>query len=990
VGLSASGGRAKGAASPSALRKRISPRGVSEIANRTRKRGPHLAKALVITEKPSVARDITQALGGFTEHDDGAYWESDDHVVSFAVGHLFELLPPEEVDERFKRWTLADLPIIPETFGLKKKKGQSDRIRTLQKLLERDDVDRVINACDAGREGELIFREIIKYLGCEKPIERLWLQSMTQSAIVTGFESLRPDEQLHGLAAAAECRAYSDWLIGMNATRALTKRLKSRRERTAWSAGRVQTPTLAILVDREAEVLAHAPRPYWRVVARLQHDADEYEATWFDPGFEAGEDGEARDDRIFDEARARAIVQAVSGRTGSASETRKPSRETAPPLFDLTSLQREGNRRFSWSARRTLSAAQRCYEAHKLLTYPRTDSRCLPNDYRDTVQTVLRSLASIAEASPGGEFAVHAQRLLDDGLQNTERTFDDSKVSDHFAIIPTGQAPPAHLSGDDKRLFDLVMRRFLGSFHPAAVWERVERISEVESESFRTRARALVEPGWRAVLPASADEEEPTTLPALVAGSDDASGVPVSVQNVESSAEETKPPARYTEARLLSLMENAGKAVDDENIAAALHEKGLGTPATRAEVIENLIAKGYAVRVGKGLRPTVKGIRLIDTLKRVNIARLASPALTGEIELHLNEVELGRRPAEDFINEMKDYAREIVEIARTFEYDEIYGGLPALGPCPSCGRDVYEQTWFFRCEEEPARDPDCPMRFWKDTSGRYMDRGTIQTLLRDGMTGTLDGFTARNGRTYKGHLEIDRDEWKVLVRSEGWNEDGTNDQPDYDVNPDPLGRCPICDEQDVVESPTQFICAGRLKIEEEADREEEEARKTDDAPRRKAARAARKEACPFVLPRTVCKREIERSEALVYLKGGRTDLLTDFTSRFGRPFSATLFLKENGRHGFEFPPRASAARGEGEAAPAEKGGRKKAPAKGKDAKAPKKKAPKKKGPRKKAAARPARKKAASGTRKTAARKKAGANKKSGASGRTASEKPQDT
>ena len=934
--------------------------------------GPPVAKALVITEKPSVARDITQALGGFTDHDDGAYWESDDYVVTFAVGHLLELLPPEEVDERFKRWTLADLPIIPDTFSLKKKKGQSDRIRTIQKLLERDDVDRVINACDAGREGELIFREIVKFLGSEKPIERLWLQSMTQSAIVQGFDDLRPDHELLGLAAAAECRAYSDWLIGMNATRALTKRLKSRREKTAWSAGRVQTPTLAILVDREAEVLAHVPRPYWRVVARFVHDGNEYEGTWFDPEFAAGDDDEARDDRIFDEARASAIVQAVAGRTGAASETRKPSRETAPPLFDLTSLQREGNRRFSWSARRTLGAAQRCYEAHKILTYPRTDSRCLPNDYREITQEVLGSIAGLAADAPGGEFAVHAQRLLDDGLQNTERTFDDSKVSDHFAIIPTGQPPPENLSGDDKRLFDLVMRRFLGTFHPPAVWERVERVTEVESESFRTRARALVEPGWRAVLPVSSDEEEPTTLPALAAGEDSAEGVAVTTQGVESSAEETKPPARYTEARLLGLMENAGKAVDDEHLAAALHEKGLGTPATRAEVIENLIAKGYAARVGKGLRPSVKGIRLIDTLKRVNIARLASPELTGEIELHLGEVEQGNRRAEDFIDEMKDYAREIVEIARTFEYDEIYGGLPALGKCPSCGRDVYEQTWFYRCEEEPERDPDCPMRFWKDTSGRYMDRMTIATLLRDGVTGTLDGFTARNGRTYKGHLELDRDEWKVLVRSEGWNEESASEIPEYDVNTEPLGRCPMCDEHDVIETPTQYICAGRHKIEEECDREEAEAKKTDDAPRRKAARKKRKEACPFVFPRTVCKREIERDEALHYLKNGRTELLTDFTSRFGRPFSATLFLKENGRHGFEFPPRGAAARGDGEDADA-KGGTKKTATRKKAAGT--KATPKKKAPRKRAAAKPARKKKAAAKKKAPAKKKATATRK---------------
>lgn len=871
-----------------------------------------MAKALVITEKPSVARDIAQALGGFTDRD--GYFESDEMVLTFAVGHLFELLEPEEIDPKYKRWTLADLPVIPETYQLKKKKGHADRVRVIEKLLEREDVDRVVNACDAGREGELIFREIMKYLGNHKPIQRLWLQSMTPAAIRAGFAHLRPDAEFLGLAAAAESRAYTDWLIGMNATRALTKRLKSRREKTAWSAGRVQTPTLALLVDRESEVLAHVPRPYWRLEARFEREGASWLGTWFDPAFAAGADDEQRDDRLFDEARARRIEAAVAGRLGTASETRKPSRETAPPLFDLTSLQREGNRRFGWSARRTLSAAQRCYEAHKLLTYPRTDSRCLPTDYRGVVEEVLRAFSGSDRRRSDFDLAPHASRLLDRGLENAGKIFDDTKVSDHFAIIPTGALPPAGLSGDDRRIFDLVARRFLGAFHPVAVWERVERVAEVSGEHFRTRARTLMEPGWREVLPATAgagaDEEETSVLPPLVPGRSEADGISARLQTVEVQAEETRPPARHSEARLLSLMENAGQDLEDENLVAALHEKGIGTPATRADIIENLIAKGYAVRLGKALRPTVKGIRLIDTLKRVHIDRLASPALTGEIEQHLLEVERGKRTQKAFLSEMEDYAREIVDVAKRFEYGEIYGGLPPLGSCPSCGRDVHEMAWFYRCEEQPERDPDCAVRFWKDTSGRYLDRATVAALLRDGRSPTVDGFTARDGRSYKGHLEIDRDTWKVVVRSEGFSGEGESAQPEYEVDPEPLGRCPLCDEQDVVETPTQFACAGRLKAQEE-DARRKAARGAAGTRGRTAAEKAAADAAPkpcgFVLPRTVCKREITREEALHYLRNGRTELLTDFTSRFGRPFSAILFLKENGRHGFEFPPRGQAA-----------------------------------------------------------------------------------
>ncbi|NNL86620.1 MAG: DNA topoisomerase III, partial [Myxococcales bacterium] len=583
-----------------------------------------MPKALVITEKPSVARDIAAALGGMREEE--GYFEGDDMVVTFAVGHLFELLEPQEVDERFKAWTLEVLPILPERFQVKKKKGQSERIRVIKKLLERDDVDRVINACDAGREGELIFREIVEFLGNEKPTFRLWLQSMTRDSIRRGFSELRPGEELEGLADAAKCRAHADWLIGMNATRALTKRLKSRKERTAWSAGRVQTPTLALLVEREREVLAHVPVPFYRITADFVHDGNPYSGTYFDPSFRADDDDRRKDDRIFEEARAQAIVEAVRGRTGVAEETRKPSRETPPPLFDLTSLQREGNRRFGWSARRVLGAAQRCYEAHKLLTYPRTDSRCLPNDYRQTVDELLQSFAAMGE--PCADYAAGAQRLIENGLQNDARVFNDAGVSDHFAIIPTGNPPPESLSGDDRRLYDLVTRRFLATFHPPARWERVERITRVEDHAFRTRARALKEPGWRACLAQSDEDEAATVLPPLREGDDAAKGVAVDGGEVELHAEETRPPARLSEARLLGLMENAGRTVEDEEIAEVMRGTGLGTPATRAEVIENLITKGYAVRQGKSLRPSVKGIRLIDTLERIQIDRLASARLT--------------------------------------------------------------------------------------------------------------------------------------------------------------------------------------------------------------------------------------------------------------------------------------------------------------------------------------------------------------------------
>ncbi|MBW2361319.1 MAG: DNA topoisomerase 3 [Deltaproteobacteria bacterium] len=945
-----------------------------------------MGKFLVIAEKPSVARDIAAVLGGCTDHD--GWLENDGYVVTFAVGHLFELLPPEEVDPVYKRWTLDNLPILPERFSYRPKSGQSERIRTIKKLLAREDVDTVVNACDAGREGELIFREIVEHLESEKPTLRLWLQSMTTNAIRKGFDSLLPGSDLDGLAAAAACRARTDWLIGMNATRALTKRLKSRKEKTAWSAGRVQTPTLALLVARELEVLAFQPVPYWKVSATFDHAGVEWVAHWFAPDFKQGEDEQAREDRLFDEERANAIAARVANRSGEASETRKPSRESAPPLFDLTSLQREANRRFGWSARRALSAAQRLYERHKVLTYPRTDSRCLPEDYRSIVDDVLGALAGAGGHGEEGfpDYAKSAERLQREGLENDKRIFNDEGVSDHFAIVPTGNLPEQPLTGDDRRLFDLVVRRFLGAFHPPALWERVERVCVVEGESFRARARVLEELGWRAVLPPVTEETATQELAPLAPGQNEIGGIAVTARRAEVEAEQTKPPPRITEARLLSLMENAGKQIEDENLAAALHEKGIGTPATRADIIENLIAKSYVVRADKSLRPTVKGIRLIDTLERIDIERLTSPKLTGEIEYHLMQVEKGERSADDFMSEMATYASAIVDTAKTFEYDELYDLNESLGECPGCKKPVIEMAWFYRCKEEPdvEREGDCPVRFWKDTSGRYLDRGTVKALIAEGRTGELDGFTARNGRTYRGYLELLPDEdWKVKVRSLGYNEgEGVSDQPEYEVNPDPLGACPFHAGFNIVETPTLFICENEIRV--QAEKAAELARKAELIKAGEKPSEARKKAqlepdpdapepCGLAFPRTVCKREIVRDEAEAYLKKGRTELLTDFTSRFGRPFSATLVLKPNGRHGFEFQPREP---GRGKKAGKKKAGKKKAGKKqaGKK-KASKKKASKKKTAKKTTKKKTAKKKAAKKTSKKAATRKASPRKK---------------
>jgi DNA topoisomerase-3 len=883
-----------------------------------------LAKSLVITEKPSVARDIVSALGGFRDHD--GYWESDDYVLTFSVGHIVELLAPEDVDEKYKRWVLENLPILPEEFKLKQKTGQSERIRTIKKLLNREDVDNVINACDAGREGELIFREILEFLASDKPTQRLWLQSMTTNSIRNGFSTLQPGELFDGLGHAAACRSRSDWLIGMNATRALTRRLQSRREKTAWSAGRVQTPTLALVCDRELEILAHVPVPYWRLEAHFNASDHAYTGVWFDPDFRASDEApDLRDDRIFDESRARATLAAVEGQPGTARETRKPSREAAPPLFDLTSLQREGNRRFGWSARRTLNAAQRCYEAHKLLTYPRTASRALPSDYRDTVDEVIQTLAG------SSAYGTEARTLKEKGLENTKRTFDDSKISDHFAVIPTGKIPDGSLRGDDARLFDLVTRRFLANFYPPAIWNRVERTTEVAGHSFRSRSRTLDEPGWRSVM--GQEEQEEQALPPLAPGQTEAEGVGVQIGDVEQQDERTRPAARITEARLLSLMENAGKDIEDEELAQALREKGIGTPATRADIIENLIAKGYLVRHGKALRPTVKGIRLVDVLRRIHIDRLASAELTGDLEYQLNQVEQGELSPDAFMNEIVAYTKDIVDRAVNFDYNDLYPDGEPFGQCPLCKRPIFERSWFYRCKEDPDAAEDCPFRIWKDKSGRYMDHQTVKLLLKERSIGPLEGFAYRDGRTYAGNLSIEEDGELRLEAVAGTEGERESDTPEYEVDERPLGTCPVGCGAEVIETPTEFVCRTRQAS---------------------TAKGTKKEPhpCSFILPRTVCKREITRDEAEQYMTEKKTDMLQEFTSRYGRPFSAILFLKENGRHGFEFAPRA----------PRKKATRKKAGGK----KTTRKKTTRKKSTRKKAAAKkPARKKSSAAQGSTA-------------------------
>ncbi|MFA5504430.1 MAG: DNA topoisomerase 3 [Vulcanimicrobiota bacterium] len=853
-----------------------------------------MSKGLVITEKPSVARDIARALGGFETGDD--YFENDKYVVSWAVGHLLEFVAPEEIDPKYKRWVLEDLPIIPDEFQYSPKSGQSERLKVLKKLYGRSDVSEVINACDAGREGELIFREILwyfhKFKNAPTPREmrRLWLQSMTTGAIKEGFTKLEDGRNFDGLSDAAVCRSEADWLIGINATRALTRRMKTRNERTAWSAGRVQTPTLALLVDREIENLTHRPTPFWRLQAKFQAGDHAYSGTWFDPNFEPDPDLPQKDDWITDKKTLDTIAETVANKPGGAEETRKLTKETARQLFDLTSLQREANSRFGYSARRTLQAAQRLYEGYKLLTYPRTDSKCLPNDYRDHVNQVLHSF------SQGGTYSRFAATLKKDGLRNTSRVFDDSKVSDHFAIVPTGQRPPANLSGDDERIFDLVMRRFLAAFYPPAEWMKVERTTVVEGHHFRTRGRFLHVPGWYEVYGKDAAEETDVLAELGKAGAGWSDRVKASAgslpqlksgqslilcDSTESESDQTRPPARYSEARLLSLMEHAGRQVNDDEITEVLRGKGLGTPATRADIIENLVTKQYARRAERTLRATPKGILLIDLLRRMGADRLSSPLLTGEMEMRLQEVEQGQRTREQYIQEVVEYTEDIVEKAKTFQYDELYQGDAPLGPCPIAPQlQVVERSRFYCSEDNLGKDSaGVGFIIWKERNGRYLDRVTIRELLEHGETPLLEGFLSANGQGYSGILKLNEKGELQLVSEDGTPMGGSVAEITEDSQP--VCPCPFGSGRMIFETETTYQC------------------QCDDSC---------KEAYPkikkvAILPKIVCKREMSVEEAKKFFVDGITEEIPDFISRYGRPFKAKLKLKDNGKHGFEFAPR---------------------------------------------------------------------------------------
>jgi len=762
-----------------------------------------MAKTLVIAEKPSVGRDLAGALDGpfqrrklddikpkrgkkkaeetaeevvekatskpkaRTTRDEAVFLESDDYVITWAVGHLVQLAEPEEYDEKWKKWKMADLPIVPpDGFKLVPRDARAKKqLKLIETLLKREDIDQVINACDAGREGELIFAYVYESVfgasatseNPPKPVERLWISSMTKQAIREGFERLRPGQQMNSLELAARSRSEADWLVGMNATRAATIRGR------AWvggvvSLGRVQTPTLGMIVKREREIQAFVPEPYRLVHATFQPP---YQGIWF----------EGDETRIFgDLERADRIVAKVSGQDGTVEKVeRKEQSERAPLLYDLTSLQRDANRRYGFSARRTLQAAQSLYEGKKAITYPRTSSRYLSGDMVPQLKPTAGTLQPIEDYRKAAEFVLALDQLP------LQRVINDAKVDDHHAIIPTDVDHDVEaFTPDERRVFDLIARRFLAVFHPPARYARTTVITLVEEERFRTRGKITLEAGWRAVYGLEPDherqseeeEKEGGEIPALQEGQ--------TVRCIAAEIEDkmTKPPPRYTEATLLSAMETAGKLIDDEELREAMKESGLGTPATRAETIEVLIRREYIERVGRDLQATPKGIQVITMLEE---HKLTSPELTGDWEHKLAEIERGRGDRKTFMKGIADFTKETVDQIAALDKEKLRPERVELGPCPRCGavtgEIIRENSKAYGCTSWKSREETgCGFVIWKRVASRTLTPEIARQLIEERRTReVLSGFRSRNGKPFRARLVLndeDKIEFDFPVRAQ--------------------------------------------------------------------------------------------------------------------------------------------------------------------------------------------------------------------------------
>jgi len=808
-----------------------------------------MGKTLIVAEKPSVARDIATSLGGFSKNADGTL-ESASVVISSAIGHLLKLSLPEGVD---KGWDLSVLPVIPPTFSLAPIPKTESQLKLLGRVLRRSDITSIVNACDAGREGELIFRYVYLALGCRLPMKRMWLQSMTPDAMRDSYRNMVDGREKDSLFHAAQCRSEADWLIGINTTRALTKLrdLQVSNDGIA-SAGRVQSPTLAIICDREWAIRNFVARDFWEVRGTFRLASGSYEGKWSDPFFKRNDGDDAQKaDRLFDHSKALEIEARCRGvNPSSVVDESKPTSSAPPKLFDLTGLQREANKKFGFSAKHTLDVAQALYETHKVLTYPRTNSTALPEDYIETVKKTLDALS-------GTPMADHAARVLTNNwVKPDKRIFDNSKISDHFAIIPNGSRPSG-LSQDEAKIYDLVTRRFVAAFHPAAQYLQTKRTTTVGIDQFLATGSVLVSEGWLQVYGRDVNDADTKSLCKLITGE------AAATEGIKVIGLKTSPPERYTEATLLGAMEGAGKLVEDEDLRDAMKESGLGTPATRAATIEDLlsVAKQYMYRDKKYLVPTQKGLDIIQLMRSNNIEILTSPQLTGEWEKKLLLMEQGKYTRAAFMQEVKETTKRIVEIIR-----QKAGTIPqpdaiTIGvPCPKCSGTVADKGKTFACT-------GCDFKVWREIAGRTLSQAEAESLLRDKVTAKLDGFVSKSRSKFSARLKLAADGSKIEF--------------DFDPVAPPVGerqavgKCPKC-ASDVIIASDNYACEKSFLT---------------------------PKSCDFKLWGTVASLKVKEADIRQLLAERRTGLIEGFRSKAKRPFSAHLALKSNHEVGFEFEER---------------------------------------------------------------------------------------
>lgn len=835
-------------------------------------------KYLIIAEKPSVATDLSRALsnklGKFTKKGksrDAQYFENDNAAITSAVGHLVELKMPTGPNGKNLPWKFDVLPAIPDTFELQPIEKTQARLKHVLSLAKKKEFDVIVNACDAGREGELIFQYIMDIGEIQKPVKRLWMQSMTSNAILEAWDQLRDGEQMSNLADAAKCRSESDWLVGLNSTRALTCFRSRHGGFNITAAGRVQTPTLAILAKREREIKAFKPEDYWEVHADFAVAKGNYDGKWIDPDFKKNPDQpHGRPERIWDKATAEAIQSRCEGKTGIVTEEKKPTKQIAPQLYDLTTLQREA----PFTAKNTLGLAQALYERHKMLTYPRTDSRYLPEDYIARVKETTRELAK--SGHPVAKWA--ANSLENDRIQFSKRIFNNAKVSDHFAIIPTGRV--VKLNDQEAKLYDMVVKRFIAVFFPHAEFEVTKRLTTINhadlSDTFLTNGKTLTEPGWLAVygrvagVAASKDE--------LVAV-EEKENAQTEALEVEEKA--TQPPARYTESTLLSAMEGAGKLIDDDEMREAMAERGLGTPATRAATIEGLLRQKYIAREGRDLNVTGKGLRLIELCEEMEIEALSSPSMTGDWEAKLNKMERGEIQRNSFMQEINGFTKEVVEKARSHMQAAVNRVFPDLEcACPACGAPRLKQTdATYEC-----REMECDFRISKHIAGRKLSEEEAKELFTKKELPERDGFVSRFNKPFSGGLKLVQNVTKTGKKGKWKTEfvfDGDEPESAEELN----------DDQILKELTLKNGTEAKLYATEKA--YYLPALKTKDAPE------------GFRLGKTILQKELQPAEVEKLFTEGKTALLDGFISkRTKRPFKAHLTLDfDSGKIGFEFAPR---------------------------------------------------------------------------------------